>query len=394
MAVQPPAPAPPPDGAAPGARATRELRAPAPRPQAEALRRSYLELLKLCLCDLATRGTALVEGLADGHVVSRELTAEQLPARAEGRDWPLRGLTMTGLRRLDDLQSCVEANVGESIPGDLIEAGTWRGGASILMRATLDSLGAEDRTVFVADSFQGFPRADPEPARDDSAPGYATSLEPYLAVFDFLAVPLEEVRENFARFGCERGTEFVPGFVQDTLPELPERDWSLIRLDTDAYDSTLLALRHLYPRLAVGGFLIVDDYGALEECRAAVTDFRAEHGIEEPLEVVDWACVRWRRRSDVPIEPPARGTAPGRARVAARAVPRPEHLHVPTAREAELARELAELRERLAQSTAELERARDFERQLREVTGSTSWRLTRPLRELNLRNGSPRRRAF
>ena len=82
------------------------------------------------------------------------------------------------------------------------------------------------------------------------------------------------------------------------MPALRGRRWSLVRLDGDTYDATRLALDALYPGLAPGGYLIVDDYGALDECRRAVDEFRAEHGIAEPLEQVDWTCVRWRRESD------------------------------------------------------------------------------------------------
>jgi hypothetical protein len=346
---------------------------------AGSLRRAYLELLKLCLCDLAAAGTESVDGLADGHVASRELTVDQLSERADGRDWPLRGMTMSGLRRLDDLQSCVESVVRDGVAGDLIEAGVWRGGGSILMRATLDSLGAEDRSVWVADSFQGFPRADAPPGA--GVRDYEQTLEPYLAVFDFLAVPLEEVKAHFTRFGLERGTRFVPGFFEDTLPELPDHEWSLIRLDADSYDPTLLALRYLYPRLSVGGYLIVDDYGALEECRGAVDRFRREHRIKEPLEQVDWTGVRWRRESDSEIAPPPQPhERRSRPDGAARAVSRPERRRVPSGRELELSRELADLRDRLGQAADELTRVKDFERQLREVTGSRSWRLTEPLR--------------
>ena len=120
---------------------------------------AYLDLLKLSLCDLAGAGTRTVSWTGDRRVFSRELTgADQLEWRIAGRDWPLNALTMVGLRRLDDLQACVESVVHDGVEGDVIEAGTWRGGASILIRAALDEFGARDRTVWVADSFQGFPR--------------------------------------------------------------------------------------------------------------------------------------------------------------------------------------------------------------------------------------------
>jgi hypothetical protein len=296
---------------------------------------------------------------------------------------------MTGLVRLDDLEQCVETVVRDSVPGDLIEAGAWRGGSSILMRATLDSLGADDRTVWVADSFQGFPA--PASSSDQGGGGHAGTLAPYFAAFDYLAAPLADVQESFARLGYTHRLEFVPGFFEQTLPALADgaRRWSVIRLDGDTYDVTLLALRCLYPGLSQGGYLIVDDYLDIDECRQAVDDFRRQHSIDEPLEQVDWSCARWRRTSDRPIEAyvaPAGAAAPPRT-----AMQRPEHHHVPTERELELEDQLGELNVRIGGLQDELARARAIEDQFREVTASTSWRLTRPLRELSLRLRDRRR---
>jgi O-methyltransferase len=326
----------------PGWQAARAPRAIGPRPEPEALRSAYLELLKLCLCDLGGTSTASVGKTDDGGVMSRELSGEELRVRAAGMDWPLHGLTMIGLNRLDDLQSCVESVVREDVEGDLIEAGVWRGGASILMRATLDSLGSDERTVCVADSFQGFPM----PADQE-----------HLNVVHFLAVPLEEVKANFGRFGIERGVRFIPGFFEDTMSGLSEGRWSIVRLDGDTYEATWRTLQSLYPGLSAGGYLIVDDYGALEECRRAVDEFRSHHGVTEPLEKVDWTCVRWRRESEAQIEkveiPGARRQVNGSGPV--EAVTRPPGARVPTERELELTREIARLRQRSEAAQAEID---------------------------------------
>ena len=296
--------------------AMREPRAVAPGPEAETLREAYLSLLKLTLCDLAGTSTISVGAMPDGTVMSRELRGEARKMRTAGLDWPLQGLTMVGLDRLDDLQRCVESVVADGVEGDVIEAGSWRGGASILMRAALDSLG-DARTVWVADSFQGFPS------------------ETELDAYDFLAAPLEDVEESFARLGCDRGVRFVPGFFQETLPPLAGRNWAIVRLDADTYEPTQLALRCLYPGLATGGYLILDDYGAFPECRKAVDEFRAEFGIEEPIEKIDATGARWRRESSAPIE----------VQIDAGPIPismtRARTTHVPTEREVELTRQLA-----------------------------------------------------
>lgn len=330
----------------------RELRARPPSPDAESLRAAYLDVLKLCLCGLGGTSTTSVWRDTHGSVMSRELKGADLQIRALGVDWPLQGLTMIGLNRLDDLQSCVEAVVREGIEGDLIEAGTWRGGASILMRATLNALGAAERCVWVADSFEGFPAPKDHPGTKE------------LAVVGFLAVPLDDVKASFARFGCQDGVRFVPGFFEETMPGLTDQRWSVVRLDGDSYEATWMTLQSLYPDLSVGGYLIVDDYGALEECQQAVDGFRRHHGITEPLEQVDWTCVRWRRRSAAPIE---NADAPGgrektNGRSSARRFTPARETRVPTVDElaiqrekSELDRELTELRGRLAAAEAEID---------------------------------------
>jgi O-methyltransferase len=309
------------------------VRAGAPGPDVAALRSAYLDLLRLCLCDLAGTTTQSVGAMPDGTVMARELRDDGRRLRAAGMDWPLQGLTMVGLRRLDDLQRCVESVVRDGVAGDLIEAGAWRGGASILMRATLDSLG-DERTVLVADSFQGF----------------AAGADENLAGFDFLAVPVEEVRESFARLGLERGVEFLPGFFEQSLAGLSGRTWSLIRIDADTYEPTRAALDALYPGLAAGGYVVLDDYGSFEGSRRAVDEFRAEHGIAEPIERIDFTGARWRREDASPIEPRA-ASAPAPA---PRPVERAGRAHIPTAAELELARERDALRARLAAAESEI----------------------------------------
>jgi O-methyltransferase len=336
--------------------AARAPRASGAGPDTATLRAAYLDVLKLALCDLAGPATTSVGALADGSVMSRELHGDELRLRAAGMDWPLHGLTMVGLGRLDDLQACAETIVAEGIQGAVIEAGAWRGGAAILARATLDTLG-DERAVWVADSFRGFPEA--------GVPDHG-SLD--LSRFDFLAVSLDEVRESFARLGCERGVRFVPGFFEDSLPALAGERWAIVRLDADSYEATREALRWLYPGLAVGGYLIVDDYGSFEGCRRAIEEFRSEHGIAEPIEKVDSTCVRWRRESDEPIAlPPVASAAPPHTEDPTVAARRPAH--VPTARELELAAELDALRARLAEAEAQIGLRAWARRRLRREAG-------------------------
>jgi O-methyltransferase len=116
--------------------------------------------------------------------------------------------------------------------------------------------------------------------------------------FSNLAVSVDEVRANFERYGLmDARVRFLPGWFRDTLPTAPIERIAVLRLDGDMYGSTMVALESLYPRLSPGGYVIVDDYGAVAGCREAVEDYRRDHGIGEPIHAIDWTGVYWRRVS-------------------------------------------------------------------------------------------------
>jgi O-methyltransferase len=208
--------------------------------------------------------------------------------RGEGRDWPSQAHTMVGVKRLQNLCDLTRRALDAGVTGDLIETGVWRGGACILMRGLLAAYGDKARRVVVADSFDGLPppRADEYPA--DSGDTHHT--------FRQLAITLDQVKANFAAYDLLDGqVEFLKGWFRDTLPGLRTRQWAVIRLDGDMYESTMDGLVNLYDGLSPGGFIIVDDYGAIPACKAAVDDFRALRGIDAEITWVDWTGVWWQK---------------------------------------------------------------------------------------------------
>lgn len=208
--------------------------------------------------------------------------------RRSGKDWPVNGETMIGLRRLDDLHDCIRDVLQRGVPGDFIETGVWRGGATIFMRAALEAYGDTTRRVWVADSFQGLPQPDPRYPADSGNTLWNDSR---------LAASVDEVKANFARYGLlDDRVRFLVGWFRDTLPSAPIDRLAILRLDGDLYESTMDGLRSLYPKLSVGGYIIIDDYQVEAlGCRQAVDEFRAEHGITDPIQVIDWAGVFWQR---------------------------------------------------------------------------------------------------
>ncbi len=210
-------------------------------------------------------------------------------ARDLGKDWPAQALTMIGMKRLTSLQESVETVLAERIPGDLVECGVWRGGASILMRAVLAAYGDDERRVWLADSFQGVPPPDAAKYKADKG----DRLHRYAPV---LAVSEAEVRSNFERYDLlDDQVRFLPGWFKDTLNDAPIEQIAVLRLDGDLYESTIQALEALYPKLSPGGFCIIDDYHPIPACRQAVTDYRAQHGISSEIVEIDGTGVLWRK---------------------------------------------------------------------------------------------------
>jgi hypothetical protein len=207
---------------------------------------------------------------------------------APGRDRQSPAHTMVGILRLQNVRELAQRAIDLNVPGDFIETGVWRGGCCILMRGVLSANATQDRKVYVADSFEGLPPPNPELFPQDAGVALHTIRE--------LAVSADEVKENFERYGLlDNRVVFVKGFFSDTLPTLEAGPFALIRLDGDMYESTYVALEALYPRLSPGGFIIIDDYGAIAQCRAAVTDYRSKFKIEAPLQQVDWTAVYWQK---------------------------------------------------------------------------------------------------
>jgi hypothetical protein len=204
-------------------------------------------------------------------------------------------ITMLPMVRLDNLQYCVVDVIEQGIPGDLIETGVWRGGATIFMRAVLKAYGVTDRRVWVADSFEGLP--EPDPAQFQAEAKFHNT--PVVRnIYKNFAVDLEAVQMNFASYGLlDDSVRFLKGWFKDSLPGAPIGRLAVMRLDGDYYESTRDALAALYDKLSVGGYVIIDDYGedAWTYCRKAVDEFRNARGIGDPLIRVDDKCCYWRR---------------------------------------------------------------------------------------------------
>ncbi len=217
-------------------------------------------------------------------------TAYASNLRDRGLDWPSHADSMIGSERMRNFRTLVENVIKAKIPGDIVETGVWRGGASIMARAVLMAHDVRDRKVILADSFEGLP-----PPNESQFPADAGST---FHQFPELAVSLEQVQENFRRFGLlDEQVVFAKGWFRDTMPTLPTHRIAVLRLDGDMYESTIQPLEHLYDRITPGGWIIVDDYEIIPACKAAVTDFLAKRGLNPTIVPIDGVGVYFQKES-------------------------------------------------------------------------------------------------
>lgn len=201
-------------------------------------------------------------------------------------------LSMVGRKRLISLTEACNHVVLSGVKGDFVECGVWRGGASILATKIFEKH-KDFRQVWLFDTFAGMT----EPSAKDNKHGstFDKTLEKYSQLDrgntnEWCLASLAEVKNNFSKSLVPLSrVRFVKGDVRETLlnqSSLPEQI-SVLRLDTDFYDSTLIELEVLYPRLAKGGILLIDDYGTWEGCAKAVEDFFSRGKFARPLLIAD-----------------------------------------------------------------------------------------------------------
>jgi O-methyltransferase len=205
--------------------------------------------------------------------------------------------TMTSILRVAALRHAVRYIAQSDIPGDIVECGVWKGGSMMAIAKTLLESGSPQRTLRLFDTFEGMS----EPTdidRDRTGAKAAQYLEagPRETNVDWSYAPLDEVRHNMQGTGYDpRRIVYIKGKIEDTLPRHAPDQIALLRLDTDWYQSTYHELVHLYPRLSVGGVLIIDDYGHWQGARRAVDQYIEEHGLKLLLNRVDYTariCVK------------------------------------------------------------------------------------------------------
>lgn len=228
----------------------------------------YVDLVKKCILNLIYQDIDIYSQCFDEV------------KRKDGFDLPSAAHTMIGMKRINNLQECIEDVLKNNIEGDFIEAGVWRGGAAIFMRAMLKAYDIEDKIVWVADSFEGMHQED---IRQHSLDSAVSETLAFPGVTDLLIVPVGEVMRNFEKYDLlDDQVKFIRGWFSDSLPNAPIEKLAVARVHCTMYKSTMDALESLYHKISIGGYLIVDDT-CWPGCMEAINDFRKKYNIEEEI---------------------------------------------------------------------------------------------------------------
>ncbi len=199
--------------------------------------------------------------------------------------------SFTTIEPLFSLYQSVRYVIENSIPGDFVECGVWKGGSAMLIAKTLKELGVSDRKIFLYDTFEGM--SEPTAKDVDFLGNPAKNLLAETPKNEDKSVwcysSLDEVKKNLHSCGYPKeNIVFVEGKVENTIPQTIPSTIALLRLDTDWFESTYHELVHLYPILVKNGVLIIDDYGHWKGAKDATDQYFKENNIKMLLNRIDY----------------------------------------------------------------------------------------------------------
>lgn len=198
--------------------------------------------------------------------------------------------TMTSPERVLSLIKAVEYITKSNVKGDIVECGVWKGGSIMAVIEKLTQLKSTERSLWLYDTFEGMSEptnVDVDPDGNLASVKMATEEKERSRVWAYSGI--NEVKSNISLLNYpEEQVNFVIGKVEDTLVKTIPESISLLRLDTDWYESTKIELEVLYDKVVKGGVVIIDDYGHWEGCKKAVDEFIENKNIQVLLHRIDY----------------------------------------------------------------------------------------------------------
>jgi len=192
--------------------------------------------------------------------------------------------SLLGYKSLENVYNLTNEIEKRKLNGSYVECGVWKGGCAAIMGAITKKYNSGKITWYF-DSFEGMPEPSEKDARGSGKKGDVKDI-----MGDVLKASVLDVEEiAYKKLSLPKDKNIiVKGWFKDTLPLHKEKigKIAILRLDGDWYESTMTALKELYDQVVVGGYVIIDDYGAWEGCRRAVHEFAGNRNIKMNLKFI------------------------------------------------------------------------------------------------------------
>jgi len=167
------------------------------------------------------------------------------------------------------------------VTGDIVECGVFKGASFARFAMYRRLLGLDAKQMVGFDSFGSFPETGYE--KDQAL------REKFISEAGDQSISINQLLDVLSNKACNLNVSLVAGDITRTVPEFvadhPDTKISLLNLDVDIYEPSVTVLEYLYPRISVGGIMILDDYGTFPGETNAVDEFfsGSDVNIEEPV---------------------------------------------------------------------------------------------------------------
>jgi hypothetical protein len=188
---------------------------------------------------------------------------------------------------IDFIHSAIKDIYESNIPGDIVEAGVWRGGMGIWMNYLVHEYSPYPRKIWLFDSYDGFP--EPKHPKD-------RYVHPVTKILYGSNASVDQVKNNFEMFGLlTQNLCFVKGEFEKSVSYVDIDEISILHLDCDYYDPTLLLLEKYYHRISKNGYVIVNRYYyEYVNIKTAIDEFRNKYQIQSPIQKIGSIYAYWR----------------------------------------------------------------------------------------------------
>ena len=196
--------------------------------------------------------------------------------------------TKSSVERLYALYKATVYIVKNRIPGDLVECGVWKGGSCMLMALVLKKMNDTGRKIYLYDTYSGM--TEPSDIEIDFMGNPAAKIwnRSQRTHFKWNYADLGEVKNNlFSVNYPQENLVFVKGKVEDTIPKIIPDKISILRLDTDWYESIYHELYYMYPTISINGVVMIDNYAYWTGTRKATDAYFEKNKISPLLLMID-----------------------------------------------------------------------------------------------------------